>query len=229
MYRKARHNSIAQLLLALEGEVLAENKCYFGGGTAMAMCFGEYRTSFDVDFLVSDELGYKTLRELVKQKGLMGLIKTEFHGIIESSAARIDQYGIRGQFNSAGQDLKFEIVREARIILDSPPAKAVVEGVLRLSDTDLVAEKLLANSDRYLDAGTFSRDIIDLAFMVSGPLLKQSGLSKAVDAYGDSVLRDAEAAVIRLLSKPSLLDRCIEVLEIESPRAVVMKRLESLI
>jgi predicted nucleotidyltransferase component of viral defense system len=229
MYRRDRHNAIAQLLVVLDRDALAQSKCYFGGGTAIAMCFGEYRTSFDVDFLVSDESGYKVLRELVKRGGLMALVEPRFQGILAASSPRIDQYGIRGQFAVAGHDLKFEIVREARIVLETPPAHANVEGILRLSDEDLVAEKLLANSDRYLDAGTFSRDIIDLAFMLNSPLSRQAGHTKAIAAYGDSVSRDAENAVIRLVSKPTLLDRCIEVLEIDSPRAVVMTRLEALL
>lgn len=47
--------------------MLAAAKCYFGGGTAIALRFGEYRESVDIDFLVFDRTGYGTLREQIRQ------------------------------------------------------------------------------------------------------------------------------------------------------------------
>jgi len=41
------------VLQALDADALASHACLFGGGTAMALRYGEYRESFDIDFLVS--------------------------------------------------------------------------------------------------------------------------------------------------------------------------------
>jgi hypothetical protein len=38
------------VLSALDGDLLREVNCLFGGGTAMALRFGEYRESVDMDF-----------------------------------------------------------------------------------------------------------------------------------------------------------------------------------
>lgn len=55
----------AGVLDALDAELLAPSNCYFGGGTAIALRYGEYRESVDVDFLVSDSSGYSSIRESV--------------------------------------------------------------------------------------------------------------------------------------------------------------------
>ena len=48
-------------------------------------------------------------------------------------------------------------------------------GVPSLTPLDLAASKLLANADRWLDDGVFSRDLIDLAMMAPRlPLLREA-------------------------------------------------------
>jgi hypothetical protein len=54
MFERLHHRRIARVLSALNGQFLREANCLFGGGTAMALRFGEYRESVDMDFLVSD-------------------------------------------------------------------------------------------------------------------------------------------------------------------------------
>ena len=57
------HQFIAQVLHALDGPMLREFNCLFGGGTAIALRYGEYRESVDIDFLVSDVQSYRGLRQ----------------------------------------------------------------------------------------------------------------------------------------------------------------------
>jgi hypothetical protein len=57
-----------RVLLALQGfnaQLLRDNNCLFGGGSAIALRYGEYRESVDIDFLVSDAEGYGALRQLL--------------------------------------------------------------------------------------------------------------------------------------------------------------------
>lgn len=67
MFERAHHQRIAHVLSALDGSVLAQNACWFGGGTCIALKFGEYRESVDIDFLVSDPAGYRELRQMKKR------------------------------------------------------------------------------------------------------------------------------------------------------------------
>ena len=46
------------MLAALHGDTLRQHGCLFGGGTCIALRYGEYRESVDIDFLVSDAAGY---------------------------------------------------------------------------------------------------------------------------------------------------------------------------
>ena len=50
MFERPHHRRIARILAALNGDLLREANCLFGGGTAMALRFGEYRESVDMDF-----------------------------------------------------------------------------------------------------------------------------------------------------------------------------------
>jgi len=54
MFERPYHQRIALVLQALDGSLLRENGCLFGGGTSIALRYGEYRESVDIDFLVSD-------------------------------------------------------------------------------------------------------------------------------------------------------------------------------
>ena len=62
MYERPHHQRIARVLNALNGPLLREHSCLLGGGTLIAMRFGEYRESLDVDFLVSEIGHYRQLR-----------------------------------------------------------------------------------------------------------------------------------------------------------------------
>lgn len=76
MFSRAHHMRIASVLEALDAELLANSRCYFGGGTAIALRYGEYRESRDIDLLVSDGSGYGTLREQVRgPEGFTALTK----------------------------------------------------------------------------------------------------------------------------------------------------------
>ncbi len=76
MFERPHHQRIAQILLALNGPLLRNNRCLFSGGTVMALRYGEYRESVDIDFLVSDVGSYRTLRQLLTDpRGIMSLVR----------------------------------------------------------------------------------------------------------------------------------------------------------
>lgn len=223
MFERPHHQCIAKLLGALDAPALALHKCYFGGGTAIALLHGEYRESRDVDFLVSEGQAYRALRGAVTTRGIGSLFKEPIKQLRET---RIDQYGIRTVFEVDGAPIKFEIVREARIELEAPSAQDKVCGVGALTHVDLVAEKLLANSDRWADDSVDSRDLIDLAMMLDGGRIPRAALEKAAGAY--STIEDDLLKAKAQIERPGRLAACMANMLITMPPAVLLDRIRKL-
>ena len=225
MFRRLGHQRIAEVLSALDADLLARHHCWFGGGTAIVLDHDEYRQSDDIDFLVSDASSYRALRQLVRDDGLDGLARRPMD---TPRPPTVDGYGIRTSVVVAGVPIKLEIVREGRIDLDVPPPEREICGVRTLTVADQVASKLLANDDRWADTSTFSRDLIDLAMVRPADADLENGAAKAVDAYGSTVGDSLAKAVARLRERPQRLDECLAALRIELPRAVVWQEIRTL-
>lgn len=229
MFERPHHRRIAQVLQALDGQVLRDHCCWFGGGTAMALRYGEYRESVDIDFLVSDVGCYRDLRQrLTGPQGVGVLVRQGEPPLVQVRDVRADQYGIRTQLRMDGADIKFEIVLEARMALAPPRRSDAICGIATLTPLDMAAGKLLANSDRFMDDGVFSRDVIDLAMMAPPLPLLRAAVAKAEQAYGVAILRDLGKALERLKGREGWLDRCMQAMAMQVPRALMWQRLRRL-
>jgi Nucleotidyl transferase AbiEii toxin, Type IV TA system len=228
-FERPHHQRIAHVLSALNGTALRQQGCLFGGGTCIALLCGEYRESVDIDFLVSDPVGYRELRHLLTNPdGLAAITHPHALPLTTLREVRADQYGIRTQVLMDGQAIKLEIVREARIALEPPGATDAICGVSTLTRLDLATSKLLANSDRQGDDGVFSRDVIDLA-MLGLPLpALRAALAKAEQAYGPSVQRDLGKAIDRLQLRTGWLERCMQMMSMRLPKAVLWQKVRAL-
>lgn len=129
VFERPHHQRIAHVLSALDGEWLGRHGCLFGGGTCIALRFGEYRESVDIDFLVDNAEGYRALRHTLTGDGLNALVRDGAPVLRTLREVRADQYGIRTQVQMDGAAIKFEIVREARIVFETPAAEDRVCGV----------------------------------------------------------------------------------------------------
>jgi Nucleotidyl transferase AbiEii toxin, Type IV TA system len=229
MFKRPHHQRIARVLQALDGPVLLAKGCLFGGGTCIALRFGEYRESVDVDFIVSDIQGYRALRQLLTGPlGLADITKVGAIPLEQSREIRADQYGIRTQLQVDGLPLKFEVVLEGRIALDAPGLKDAICGVSTLTPRDMAATKLLANSDRHADDGVFSRDVIDLAMMdLKLPALR-AAFAKAEAAYGAAVGQDLAKAIDRIRTRHGWLERCMQAMAIDLPKALLWQKIRAL-
>jgi predicted nucleotidyltransferase len=216
---------VAEVLSMLDAPLLAEHNCWFGGGTAIVLANGEFRESVDIDFLVSDQQSYRELRKIVRDQGLDALVT---RAVDLGRTPAVDGYGIRTSMIVAGVAIKFEIIHEGRIDLDTPSPNDEICGVRILTRTDQVATKLLANDDRWADTSTFSRDLIDLAMMKPDTAALKAGARKAVDAYGRTVGESLNDAVAYLQDRPHRLDDYLRALTIDAPRAVVWQRIREL-
>ena len=185
--KRARHQLVMQALTALDHRFLAAAKCYFGGGTRIAMALGEYRESADIDLLCADRDGYRALRSTVTDKSLGAIMRAKLPLAREVIA---DRYGIRTFVQVGADKIKFEIVSEGRIGIAGGIEAAFPVPVL--APVSCFAEKFLANADRWNDESFLGRDVIDLAFMISAwsTADAEAGFLQASEAYG-KVVNDA--------------------------------------
>jgi hypothetical protein len=229
MFKRPHHQRIAHVLAALNGPLLREHSCLFGGGTAIALRFGEYRESADVDFLVSQIAHYRTLRHaLTGAEGLRAITRPGAAPLQQAGDVTGDQYGIRTRVAMDGHFIKLEIVLEGRVALAPPGADDEVCGIATLTPLDMATSKLLANSDRLMDDGVFSRDLIDLAMMQPPLRLLRQAVTKAEAAYGPSILRDLGRAIDRMQARTGWLERCMTAMAMTDATAVVWQRIRAL-
>jgi hypothetical protein len=214
LFERPHHRDVALVLQSLDPQALSQRHCYFGGGTAMALRYGEYRESVDIDFMVSDLAGYRELRQLLgNAHGLQPIVRGGLQ-LELAREVRADQYGIRTQVRAGTSTIKFEIVLEARIDLAAPGNKGRICGIQALAPIDLAAEKLLANADRWTDDSVYSRDLIDLAMMQADRSLLEAACVKAEAAYGDAIRSSLAQAVATLQSRRGRLEECMAALSI---------------
>jgi hypothetical protein len=96
MFERPHHLRIAQVLQALDGQLLRSHGCLFGGGTAIALRYGEYRESVDVDFLVSSSASYRELRHLLTgPKGLAAIARSSATPLTQTREVRADQWRLQ--------------------------------------------------------------------------------------------------------------------------------------
>jgi hypothetical protein len=202
MFERAHHQRIVQLLARMDAGLLREARCYFAGGTAIALQLAEFRESVDIDFLCADQAGYRLLRSAVFERGLADLFPL---GVELLREVRSDRDGVRAILATEGIPVKFEIVREARIELDGDEVPGIP--VPCLARNDLFAEKLLANADRWNDKAAMSRDIVDLLIMAARwGGIPAAAWDKARSAYGDAVDRKA---IEQLREQPAYRAECL--------------------
>ena len=225
MFSRPHHQRIAKVLESLDGDLLKQRNCLFAGGTAIALRYGEYRESVDINFLVSDLASYRYLRNSVREQGLQALMKSTDAGQLQTSDIRSDQYGIRTKVFVEGKPIKFEIVLEGRIGLAKPGKKDSILGVATLTTLDMAASKLLANSDRGLDMGVHCRDVIDLAMLNLNKTEFAQATTKSKAAYGEAILKDLSKVIDMLGEANGLLERCMKAMDVSVPRALLWQKI----
>lgn len=205
--------------------MLLKNRCFFGGGTAIALAHGEYRESVDIDFICSSVDGYRELRQQFNAQDQSWLFKRPVQIVREP---RADQYGIRLAAAVDAVPVKLEIVFEGRIELKDPLPEDVIEGVWTLATEDLVATKLMANADRYADDSVMGRDLIDLAMLSPDGVLHADGVSKARRAYGESIDKAFIRGKALLLEREGRLVKCMTAMKMKMAPELLRERILAL-
>ena len=230
-FRRARHRTVARLLAALDAEFLAAHHCYFGGGTRIAIELDEFRESQDVDFLCAEIRAYRALRAGIGEHSLGPIAPKLPEGVSLLRDVRADRYGIRTMVAVDGEPVKFEIILEARIDLGGARVKRLP--VPALDRESCFAEKWLANADRWGDASVLSRDVIDLAAMLSGwgADSARAGATRATEAYGTAIKQAALSACEKVIADAAYRKRCLDGLLIQDARTQLknLRNLEKLV
>lgn len=182
---RPEHEIIAEMLASMDSSFLLDCECWFGGGTAIVLKFGEYRKSLDLDFLCASREGYRKLREGFFDHGIRAVFPEPVQMLRD---VRTDAYGIRTIVGLHGQPVRFEIVNEPRIELRGaydPDLK-----VPTLLPESMFAEKLLANADRCQDRAVAYRDAFDLGRLVETyGAIPEAAVKAAEGAYGKDIAR----------------------------------------
>ncbi len=230
MFEREHHRRVARVLNALDARRLHAQQCLFGGGTAIALRYGEYRESVDIDFLVSHREGYRALRQLMSgAAGIHAICRPDAENLTQTREVRADQYGVRTMLRVDDAEIKFAIVLEGRITLDAPGDGDLLCGVATLTPLDMATSKLLANADRWRDDSVLCRDLIDLAMMMPSKALLREAIAKAEGAYGAAIQTDLRRAVQDLRERPHRLDHCMRAMAMTAvPKALLWKRIKSL-
>jgi hypothetical protein len=183
MFERPHHQRIATILRSMNSDLLMRAKCYFGGGTAIALKLGEYRESINIDFLCSDREGYRLLRNAITPPTLGAVLRKPVKHLRD---VRTQRDKISTFLEVDDLPIRVEFILEGRIEISGSLDPDLAVPVLHRDD--MYAEKLLANADRALDRSQMSRDLIDLAMMIDawGPI-PAAALNKAEAAYGKSV------------------------------------------
>jgi Nucleotidyl transferase AbiEii toxin, Type IV TA system len=213
------HNQILRILQAIDHDFLLSCETYFGGGTMLVLAYGEYRLSRDIDFLCPYGEPFSRLRRSVYDRGYEAIFRADRDsGIQFPREIRPDRDAIRFPIQIDETLIKFEIVAEGRIGLN-PPSQPSWSPVACLDLVDQVTEKLMANGDRWADASTNARDLIDLARLKLVTDFPAAAIVKAEAVY--QCVEPLKRAIVNFQAKPDYRSRCYEMLQIESPKQVV--------
>lgn len=206
-----------RVLAALDADFLAQAKCYFGGGTRIALALAEYRESADIDLLCADRAGYRALRSTITDKSLGRIARVPMALAREVIA---DRYGIRTFVQVGEEKIKFEIVSEGRIGITGGIEPGCPIPVL--APVSCFAEKFLANADRWNDESFLGRDVIDLAFMAAAwdPADAAAGLAQAREAYGKVVDDALKKSVQAMSERKDYMKRCTKGLGVVDTRTL---------
>jgi hypothetical protein len=205
-----------------------EHQCFFGGGTAIALRYGEFRESVDIDFLISDIGLYGKVRNDIRDHHDLSPLLLPGKTLELIRELRTDQYGIRTVIGIGEAKIKLEIISEGRISFDLPEPKEFIDGIPSLTRLDSIASKLLVNSDRYADDSVYSRDLIDLAMIKPTKKELHLAMEKAKKAYGDSIQRDLVRSIDYLFRREKRLDKCTDYLKIDLPVSVIYQKIQKL-
>lgn len=217
MFDREFHQKILKVLQNVDSDFFQTCQIYFGGGTLISLSHKEYRLSKDIDFLCPVGDSYRLLRQAVAARGYDVLFSTRTD-IDLPGDLQTNRYGVRFSVVVDRVPIKFEIVAEERITLGNPDYPDW-SPVPCLNETDIFAEKLLANSDRWTDTSVESRDLIDLSMLRLAAPIPPMAIDKAEKAY--PVIEPLKRAIHNFQAQPEYRERCFQALGIQAPERII--------
>lgn len=224
--KKELYSAINIIFNNLNYELLTDCQVYLGGGTLVNLQHNLFRYSQDLDFLCNSD-GFYRLRERIVNSNNSYIFQQ--NEVLQISNARINRYAIRFPVRVIADNIKqreiaikVEIVVEETLSIDAAIYPQGIK-VPCLNAIDLVAAKLLANYDRWLDKSKYSRDLIDLAVIRTEGKLPESAFTKATAAYrlSNSIETSLIEAITWFQSLPEYREQCYRQLQIDNPVKII--------
>lgn len=209
--------SIAEKILPyLDATILIDSGAYIAGGGRLLHDLSEYRQTKDIDLAMSSKNDYGKLRTLIREQGPEAIFQKPLLPIIRFSEVSGDRDAVRFLVFVDNEPLKVEIIHEGRVEF-SPPSLDASTQLPMLTKEDCFTAKLLSNSDRGFDKGTFSRDLIDLCVMrAKWGEIPQASMDKAISAYTPSVIKDFKKTLESVFSDSNYRQKCYKNLGIKN-------------
>lgn len=218
---------LLHLLRQFHSRRLASYGAFLGGGSLIALDYGGERLSSSIVFLCANAKGYKRLRTAIAQEGY-GSVFAEQQGLRLPQPIETHRLGARfkvvvegewEQSNSQmGPIITVEFLFEFRLAFERP-RKPAWSPVLCLNEIDCIAEKLLANSDRWQDPAVGFKDLIDLAVLrLRGPL-NPAAIAKAESVY--PVLEPLRSSILQFQRQSEYRSYYYQQWGIKSPGRVL--------
>ena len=218
-FRYPIHNQILRILAAIDRDFFQDCSIVFGGGTMLALEYGEYRLSRDINFLCPYGQAFSQLRQGLFEQGYEALFNLDKSSPISFPRdLRTSRDGVRFAVQVEETTLKFEIVAEGQIAFEKPvrPRWSPVDC---LSLVDQIAEKLLAAGDRWADKSTYSRDLIDLSILKQQTAFPKTAIAKAESAYPTA--EPLQRAILAFQAQPHYRLQCYEQLQVAAPTDII--------
>jgi len=225
VFERAHHQRISAVLRCLDGPRLLKNHCLLGGGTAIVLARDEYREAIHIELCCNSAEVYREIRRAVDAQDPGWLFREPVQMLREPNFHR---HGIRLAVLLDGTPVKIEILLENRIPFAACLPEAAIEGVWSLAEEDLVATRLMANTDRYGDDSFMSRDIIDLAMLATDGILSPAGVTKARKVYQNGIDTAFVRAKAMLLESDGRVATCMRELKMKMPPHELARRIERL-
>lgn len=228
-FKRHDSNCIAQVLHSLDTELLDRCKCFFGGGAAIALALGEFRQSTGIDFWVSDMEGYGELKERITSEDEFASILKPGMYIEQIRPVRPNQFGVATMLRVDGMPIKFEILLEFQGGLRFDSSSTHICGVRTLNPVDMLATKLMANTNRWERDEAFNRDLIDMALMQPTSEVMAQAMSKVRQTIDrDRFEPNLGKAITRMQERDGWLSTCLDQLHVTVPHADVLQLIKNL-
>lgn len=204
--KKEYFKKVKRFIKNLQEKIFLENQIYFGGGSAIALKYDEFRFSKDLDFLSSSKNGFYQLKNRIREDGISYLLKNE--ELIKVIDCKTNNYKITILLEMEETPLKIEILHTLDFKIEGDFNKEL--NIPQLSINDMFAQKISACIDRGLDKNTYGRDLLDLCVLLDkNKTINNDVLDNIENIYGKNFYKTLLQVYEMLILDEKYYEECL--------------------